>query len=94
MENHTTALTGDGNAPLLSPMATSPPEGEILSALRFEMLMNSEAESRAKFPLRGKGGALAPKGVHFQRPPGRFACFPPGEARLYGFLFAAAINSL
>ena len=43
-----------GNAPLLSPAATSPPEGEILAALCFEMLMNSEAESRANFPLRGK----------------------------------------
>ena len=30
-ENRTTALTGVGNAPLLSPAATSPPEGEICS---------------------------------------------------------------
>ena len=42
-----------GNAPLLSPAATSPPEGEILAALCFEMLMNAEAESRVNFPLRG-----------------------------------------
>ena len=88
-----------GNAPLLSPAATSlhgkasheifsrlpapyksrslaTPEGEILAALCFEMLMNSEAESRANFPLRGKWCA-APKGVHFHAP----------KARLYGFPF-------
>ena len=81
-----------GNAPLLSPAATSPPEGEILAALCFEMLMNAEAESRVNFPLRGKWCA-APKGVHFYRPTGRLACFPPGEARLYGFLSVTAINS-
>ena len=44
--------------------------------------MSSTAEQRVKFSLRGKGGALAPKGVHSQRPPGR----------LYGFnyIFIAA----
>jgi hypothetical protein len=54
-----------GNAPLLP--TAPPPEGEVLAPLYLEMLMSSEAERRAKFPLRGKGGALAPKGVHFQR---------------------------
>ena len=53
-----------GNAPLLSPAATSPPEGEILAALHFEMLMRSKAESSANFPLRGKSRA-AGIGVHF-----------------------------
>jgi hypothetical protein len=52
-----------GNAPLLP--TAPPPEGEVLAPLYLEMLMSSEAERRAKFPLRGKGGALAPKGVHF-----------------------------
>ena len=36
VKNHTTALTGAGNAPLLSPSATSPPEGEMLVALCIE----------------------------------------------------------
>ncbi len=53
-----------GNAPLLSPAATSPPEGEILAALHFEMLMRTKAESSANFPLRGKSRA-AGIGVHF-----------------------------
>ena len=81
-----------GNAPLLSPAATSPPEGEILATLYFELLVRVKAERRVNFPLRGKWCA-APKGVHFYRPSGRFACFLPGEARLYGFLSVTAINS-
>ena len=42
------------------------PEGEILAALCFEMLMRTNAERRANFPLRGKWCA-APIGVHFHR---------------------------
>ena len=53
-----------GNAPLLSPMATSPPEGEILAALYLELLMNSNAKRRENFPLRGKS-RVAGIGVHF-----------------------------
>ena len=51
------------------------PEGEVLAAHYLELLMSSTAEQRVKFPLRGKGGALAPKGVHFHRPPGRLCGF-------------------
>ena len=40
--------------------------GEILAALCFEMLMRTNAERRANFPLRGKWCA-APIGVHFHR---------------------------
>ena len=54
-------LRRDGNAPLLPPAAASPPEGEILRKRREE------------FPHRGKGGALAPKGVHFRRATGPVA---------------------
>ena len=63
-ENQTTAPAARGNTPLLPPVAASPPEGEILAALRFEMLMRQAAERRANFPLRGKWCA-APKGVPF-----------------------------
>ena len=42
---------GAGNAPLLP--TAPPPEGEVLAPLCLEMLMSSEAESRANFPLRG-----------------------------------------
>jgi hypothetical protein len=52
-----------------------PPEGEVLAALCFEMLMSSEAERRAKSPLRGEGGTEGTKR----------GAFPAGEARLYGF---------
>ena len=45
-----------GNAPLLSPAATSPPEGEILAALYLELLMNSNAKRRENFPPRGGKG--------------------------------------
>ena len=63
-ENRKTAPAARGNAPLLP---TAPPlEGEVLAALCLKMLMGPKAERRAKFPLRGKGGALAPKGVHFR----------------------------
>ena len=66
----------------LIPLRGLPPEGEVLAAHCLELLMSSTAEQRVKFSLRGKGGALAPKGVHFHRPPGR----------LYGFnyIFIAA----
>ena len=53
-ENHTTAPLARGNAPLLPPAAASSPEGQILAALCFEMLMRTNAERRADFPLRGK----------------------------------------
>ena len=42
------------------------PEGEILAALCFAMLMRPKAERRADFPLRGKW-CVAPIGVHFHR---------------------------
>ena len=45
-----------GNAPLLSPVATSPPEGEILATLYFELLMRVKVERRVNFPLRGGKG--------------------------------------
>ena len=43
--NEPIALTGDGNAPLLPPVAASPPEGEILAALCIEMLMGEMVPS-------------------------------------------------
>ena len=61
--------SGDGNAPLLPPAAASPPEGEILAALCFEVLISPKAEQRANFPLRGKS-RVAGIGVHFQRAAG------------------------
>jgi len=77
----TTGLAPAGNAPLLSPAATSPPEGEILATLYFELLVRVKAERQVKFPLRGKGGALAPKGVHFHRAkPGCTVFLPPKAA--------------
>ena len=53
--------------------ATSSPEGQILAALCFEVLMRPKAEQRANFPLRGKSRA-AGIGVHFHAP----------QARLFG----------
>ena len=100
----TTGLAPAGNAPLLSPAATSAPresvsrdfqvamlpyksrslatpEGEILATLYFELLVRVKAERQVKFPLRGKGGALAPKGVHFHRAkPGCTVFLPPKVA--------------
>ena len=37
-ENRTTALAGDGNAPLFPPLEL-PPEGEVLAALCFVILV-------------------------------------------------------
>ena len=45
-----------GNAPLLPPMAASPPMGEILAALCLVLLLRANAERRANFPLRGGKG--------------------------------------
>ena len=55
------------------------PEGEILAALYLELLMNSNAERRENFPLRGKWCA-APKGVHFQRAAGAVVWFAIGRS--------------
>jgi hypothetical protein len=55
------------------------------------MLMNSEAEIRANFPLRGKSRE-AGIGVHFHEH-SEVGWFSSGEARLYGFSTAAAIHS-
>ena len=55
-KTYTTGLAPAGNAPLLSPAATSPPEGEILAALYFELLMRVKVERQVKFPLRGGKG--------------------------------------
>ena len=65
-ENKKTGPAARGNAPLLPPAAASPPEGEILAALCFAMLMRPKAERRADFPLRGKW-CVSPIGVHFHR---------------------------
>ncbi len=62
------------------------PEGEVLAALCFEMLMSSKAGHRANFPLRGKWCA-APKGVHFRRAAGpvvRFSLARQGDYK--GFI--------
>ena len=53
-ENKPTALTGDGNAPLLPPVGDVFPGGGDFSALCIEMFMSLETERRENFPLRGK----------------------------------------
>jgi len=83
-ENHTTAPAARSKCTPI-PLRGLPPEGEVLAAHYLELLMSSTAEQRVKFPLRGKGGALAPKGVHFQRPPGRLCGF--------NYIFIAANDS-
>gem|GEM_PF-1601319 len=95
-ENKPTALSGDGNAPLLP--TAPPPEGEVLAPLCLEMLMSSEAESRANFPPPGWQRNWIRRGA--KRPENPVTCFPLGEvppqagigvhfhapqARLYGF---------
>ena len=65
LENHTTAPLARRNAPLLPPAAASSPEGQILAALCFEMLMRTNAERRADFPLRVEVPPKAGIGVHF-----------------------------
>ena len=56
------------------PAAASPPEGEICSVLTLVMLMRTQAELRANFPLRGKS-RIAGIGVHFHRPQGGWLVF-------------------
>jgi hypothetical protein len=74
--------------PFAAPRRSPQGETRILAALCFERLMRPKAERRVKFPLRGKGGALAPKGVHFQRPQGGCMVFPRAESGCYGFYSA------
>ena len=63
-------LRRDGNAPLLSPAATSPPEGEILAALIFEFLMRTKDEWQEDFPLRGKWCVSTKRGAFPRAKPG------------------------
>ena len=63
-------LRRDGNAPLLSPAATSPPEGEILAALIFEFLMRTKDEWQEDFPLRGKWCVSTKRGAFLRAKPG------------------------
>ena len=53
-ENRQTALRAMEMHPFCRLSATSSPEGQILAALCFEVLMRPKAEQRANFPLRGK----------------------------------------
>ena len=48
--------SGDGNAPLSPPTAVLPPEGEVLAALGYEMIMRINAERRVNLPHRGGKG--------------------------------------
>ena len=95
---YTTGLAPAGNAPLLSPAATSPPEGEILAALYFELLMRVKVERQVKFPPPGWQRNWIRRGA--ERPENPVTCFPLGErwcaapkgvhfhapqARLFGF---------
>ena len=63
-------LRREGNAPLLSPAATSPPEGEILAALIFEFLMRTKDEWQEDFPLRGKWCVSTKRGAFPRAKPG------------------------
>ena len=63
-------LQRDGNAPLLSPAATSPPEGEILAALIFEFLMRTKDEWQEDFPLRRKWCVSTKRGAFPRAKPG------------------------
>ena len=60
------------------------PEGEILAALYFELLMRVKVERQVKFPPPGERWCAAPKGVHFHAP----------QARLFGFAAKRLINSI
>ena len=83
MENRTTGLTPDGNAPLF-PCGDFPRRGKF--ALRSALgIISTSMHSTAKSSPSGGSGALAPKGVHFQRPQGGLLVFPRPPGRLYGF---------
>ena len=73
--------------------AVHPGGGSLLYSqlLNSSELISISRHKGAKTSPSG-GGAVGRRGA-FQTPAGRFACFPPGEARLYGFLSTAAINS-
>ena len=51
-----------------------PPKGETT---HYDLCVVDAPSNHVRCaPLRGKGGASAPKGVHFRRPPGRLYGFP------------------
>jgi len=66
-KNRQTTPLARGNTPLLPPSAASSPEGQILAALCFEMLMRTNAERREDFPRRVEVPPQAGIGVHFLR---------------------------
>ena len=68
------------------------PEGEVLAMLCIAMLMSSEAERRAKSPLRGEGGTEGTKRGAFPSPVGRLACFPSSARAIVWFYHKRALS--
>ena len=58
-------LRREGNAPLLPPVAASPPEGEILAPLCYELLKLALREAESRLPPPGEVPPQAGIGVHF-----------------------------
>jgi len=93
LENHATALTGEGNAPLSPPTAVLPPEGEVCSPLSF-YLISTLKHSAAKTSPSG-GGAVGRRGAFPSgRRPGWFV-FPSRQGRgCKGFIIRGVLNEL
>ena len=82
-----------GNAPLSPLRGTSTRRGKFALHSVFALISNARHSAGKSAPLRGKGGALAPKGVYFQRAKSGFAVFPsPLEAVL--MVFTISVSSL
>ena len=58
-------LRREGNAPLLPPAAASPPEGEILAPLCYELLKLALREAESRLPPPGEVPPQVGIGVHF-----------------------------
>ena len=80
MENHTASLALAEMHPFWCWRTTFPPEGALLAALCFVMLMRSKGKQRANFPRRGKYRE-AGIGVHFQQAQPGLYVFPSRQRR-------------
>ena len=70
-------LRREGNAPLLPPVAASPPEGEILAPLCYELLKLALREAESRLPPPGWQRNWICRGA--KRPENPVTCFPLGE---------------
>ena len=90
LEKHTTALAGEGNAPLLVlTHHLSPGGGELSASLCYELLKLAQGETESRPPPSG-GGAVGRRGAFSRAKRGCLVFAATGSAAAKGGIYTAA----